>query len=177
MDLVRISILYNNVSWLNIRLKKYMSMITSIIKSAVGDKDIGWSSLLLTSTLLRTDHYQGKLSCWLPNLILLSYFLSIGGQIAISLVILGFRLLDIVNLVSIVMGTTIDIAVSLFLLLSNGSIRHDIKASLSLRDELSILMLFKTQILLFDLFLSRLMTFIHRFRMNPIESLGRQHFI
>ena len=38
-------------------------MITSIIKSAVGDKDIGWSSLLLTSTLLRTDHYQGKLSC------------------------------------------------------------------------------------------------------------------
>lgn len=126
-------------------------MVAFIVKSAVCYYYVGTMRLssfwFLSSLLLRTNHYQRKLTCWLPHLIFFRYLLSIQGYIFSSLMIPWFRtILSIINLIFGIVRTWIEMF--FFFFLNNSSSSQDVKSSLCFCDQLSVLMLLKTNIFL-----------------------------
>lgn len=155
-------------------------MIGPIVKSAIGDEDIRWSPLLLGPTLLvllRSDHYEGKLSSRLPNLILLSDLLCVRRPITSPLVIARLRLLSVVYFVTIVVSATVHSFV-LFLSLGDSAFRQNVEASLRFSYQLPVLVLLEAHVLLLYLLLSRLVAFVHRLGVHPpVEALGSEHLV
>ena len=155
-------------------------MICPIVKSAIGNKDIRRSSLLLSPTLLvllRTNHYEGQLSSWLPNLVLLSNLLSICWPITSPLVVTRLWLFSIVDFVTVIMSATIH-CLMLFFSLCNSTFSQNIEASLCFSDQLPILMLLEAHVLLLYLLLSWLVAFVHRLRVHSsIEALRGEHLV
>jgi hypothetical protein len=137
-------------------------VIRPIVKSAICDEDVCGGSLLLDSTLLvllGANHDEGKLSCRLPNFILLGNLLCIRRCITSSLIITRFRLLSIVNFITIIMRTTIHRFV-FFLSLYDGPFGKDIEAGLSFCDQLAVLVLLKADILFLYLLLGGLVALV-----------------
>lgn len=145
-------------------------MIASIIECAVCYEDIRRNSMLLIATLLGSNQNQRQLTCWLPNLLLLSNLLSVCRSHSCSLIVSRFHL-TVVDLVTAVMSAAIHGFFLLFL--SNDATPHYIKSSLGFCDEFAVLMLFKTHVLLLDLFLSWFAVFIEWLWMNSsMEPFG-----
>jgi len=137
------------------------SMVAFVVEGAVGYDNIrgvrlGFLALLL---LLRPDHDQGQLAGRLPDLVLLHDLLSVGGQLLAPLVVSGFGTLDVVDLVAGVVRIGVD-GTLLLLLLLDAATSHDVETSLGFGDDLPVLVLFETDVLLPEVLLSRLVTLV-----------------
>lgn len=146
-------------------------MITAIVESTIGYYYVCRTVIFIcffSLCLLRTNHYERQLSCWLPYLIFLSYLLSVCWQISGSLIaaalgcfsMLIFWILSMIYFVARILCSSL-----FFFSFMHSSTSHNIKSCLCFGNYLSILMFFETNIFLFELLLSRLIGLIYRFRM------------
>ena len=155
-------------------------MIALVVKGAVRDDDVGWMMTVtlrfLPRLLLRPDHDEWKLACWLPYFVLFGDLLGVQGYIFVPLMVPRLRtVFGIVNLVLCVVSARIRGRYLLFSFVNHTSPSQNVEPSLSFSDQLSILMLLKTNVLLLDMFLIGLVL-IDRFRVDVVESFGAEQF-
>lgn len=136
-------------------------MVALVVEGAVGDEDVGGRSLLLRLALLRANHDQGQLSRRLPDLLLLDDLFGVRWAVFGTLVVSGLRLLYVVDLVAVVVRAAVHVLV-LVLALCDGPTREDVEASLGLGDQVAVLVLLETHVLLFYLFLGGLVALVDR---------------
>lgn len=136
-------------------------MVALVVEGAVGDEDVGGRSLLLCLALLRANHDQGQLSRRLPDLLLLDDLFGVRWAVFGTLVVSGLRLLYVVDLVAVVVRAAVHVLV-LVLALCDGPTREDVEASLGLGDQVAVLVLLETHVLLFYLFLGGLVALVDR---------------
>jgi len=139
--------------------KIVISVVAAVVEGAVGDEDVCGGSLLVAPALLRAQHYQRQLARRLPDLLLLSDLLSVRGTVSGALVVPAFGLLHIIDLVAVVVGGTVGVAV-LFLPLDYGSAAHDVEACLGFGHQVAVLVFLQTDILLLELLLGGFMAFV-----------------
>lgn len=152
-------------------------MIALVVEGAVGDDDVGGCSLLLCLALLRANHDQRQLPCRLPDLLLLDNLFSVGGAVFGALVVSGLRLLYIVDFVAVVVRAAVHVFVLVFAF-CDGPTREDVEAGLGLGDQVAVLVLLETHVLLFYLFLGGFVALVDRLGVDSaIEALRGQHFI
>jgi len=136
-------------------------MIALVVECAVGDNYVGLVPLrLLPLLLLRTHHYQGKLTRRLPHFVLLDYLLSIRGQVPSPLVCPGLGAFGVVDFV---FGVVCAWRAVFFIpFLDDSPSGEDIETSLSFGDDFPILVLFQTHVLFFDVLLYRFGALVNR---------------
>jgi hypothetical protein len=154
-------------------------MITLIVECTIRNNDACWVTVTLRFViflLLRPYHNQRKLTRRLPYFIFFYNFLCISRHIFISLIISWLWALHIIDFVSGVMSVRIyRRTLLLFFLMNYPSTSHNIKSSLSFSDDLSVLMLFQTDVFIFEIFLCRFITFVDWFWVNiVIEAFGSE---
>lgn len=109
-------------------------MIAAVVEGAIGDEDVGGrSSLFFILGLLGAQHDEGQLARRLPDLVFFHDLLGVSWGILGALVVAGFGLLYIVDLISIVVRAAVH-GLVLFIAFYNGSICHYVEACLGLGD-------------------------------------------
>lgn len=151
-------------------------MVALVVECAVGDEDVGGRALLLGLALLGAHHDQGQLAGRLPDLLLLDDLLGVRGPVLGALVVAGLRLLDVVDLVAVVVRAAVHVVV-LLLALGDGSAREDVEAGLRLGDQVAVLVLLETDVLLLELLLGGLVALVDRLGVDSVEALGGEHLI